>query len=86
MEAITNEDQDGKSFKDLYQKVPPLIPKQMAKNLSVPIAFVCILHLANEKVFFLFEQGSYRSWKEMKFLHFLCPGSLGKLPRVMESH
>ena len=37
-------------FTDLYHKIPQKISKNMAKSLSVPIAFVCLLHLANEKV------------------------------------
>ncbi|KAM4867838.1 condensin complex subunit 2 isoform 2-T2 [Thomomys bottae] len=40
---------DGKVLsrvmKDLQKNLPPL----MAKNLSVPLAFACLLHLANEK-------------------------------------
>lgn len=31
---------------DLQQSLPPL----MAQNLSIPLAFACLLHLANEKV------------------------------------
>ena len=38
------------SFKDVYAKLPGKLSKHMAKNLSVSIAFVCLLHLANEKV------------------------------------
>ena len=38
------------SFKEIYTKLPEKLSKNMAKNLSVSIAFVCILHLANEKV------------------------------------
>ncbi|CAH3123316.1 unnamed protein product [Pocillopora meandrina] len=37
------------SFKEIYTKLPEKLSKNMAKNLSVSIAFVCILHLANEK-------------------------------------
>ncbi len=29
---------------------PPRLPSNMASNLSVPLAFVALLHLANEKV------------------------------------
>ncbi|KAK3698761.1 hypothetical protein QZH41_014526 [Actinostola sp. cb2023] len=48
--ALDKDVQDeAKSFKNVYEKLPGLISKHMAKNLSVPIAFVCILHLANEK-------------------------------------
>ena len=38
------------NFTELYHTIPNKISKHMAKNLSVPIAFVCLLHLANEKV------------------------------------
>lgn len=37
------------SFKELYSHLPAKLSKHMSKNLSVSIAFVCILHLANEK-------------------------------------
>ena len=40
------------SFKEMYDKLPGKLSKNMSKNLSVSIAFVCILHLANEKVKF----------------------------------
>lgn len=42
------------SFKELYDKLPGKLSKNMSKNLSVSIAFVCVLHLANEKVSFDF--------------------------------
>ncbi|XP_071947750.1 condensin complex subunit 2-like isoform X2 [Antedon mediterranea] len=38
-----------KSFKDMYTHLPENLSKSLAKNLSVPIAFVCLLHLCNEK-------------------------------------
>ena len=38
------------SFKDLYEQIPAKLSRTMSKNLSIPIAFVCLLHLANEKV------------------------------------
>ena len=34
----------------MYSTLPDKLSKTMAKNLSVPIAFVCLLHLCNEKV------------------------------------
>eukprot|EP00117_Sycon_ciliatum_P015885 scpid28676/ scgid15559/ Condensin complex subunit 2; Barren homolog; Chromosome assembly protein xCAP-H; Chromosome-associated protein H; Non-SMC condensin I complex subunit H len=37
------------SFSSLYGTLPHKISANMTKNLSVPIAFVCLLHLANEK-------------------------------------
>ncbi|XP_038070775.1 condensin complex subunit 2-like isoform X2 [Patiria miniata] len=37
------------SFSDMYQILPDRLSRTMAKNLSIPIAFVCLLHLANEK-------------------------------------
>lgn len=38
------------SFQELLNELPQNVSTHMAKNLSVPIAFVCLLHLANEKV------------------------------------
>ena len=38
------------SFHEMVKHLPDRLSKQMAENLSVPIAFVCLLHLANEKV------------------------------------
>lgn len=46
------------SFSDLYSKIPAKISKNMAKSLSVPIAFVCLLHLANEKTLKILGQSS----------------------------
>ena len=38
------------SFQALLDELPRRISKTLTKNLRVPIAFVCLLHLANEKV------------------------------------
>ena len=38
------------SFATMVHQLPETISKNMARNLSVPIAFVCLLHLANERV------------------------------------
>lgn len=38
------------SFTNLYDMLPEKLSSTMSKNLSIPIAFVCLLHLANEKV------------------------------------
>lgn len=38
------------TFQTLLTKLPTKVSSNTAKNLSVPIAFVCLLHLANEKV------------------------------------
>ena len=38
------------SFQRLLNDLPEKVSGQTARNLSVPIAFVCLLHLANEKV------------------------------------
>jgi len=40
------------TFKQLFGEVTTRVSNVMAKNLSVPIVFVCLLHLANEKVCF----------------------------------
>lgn len=37
-------------FSDLYQELPAKIPQTMTKDMSPPIAFVTLLHLANENV------------------------------------
>jgi condensin complex subunit 2 len=37
------------NFRSMYEELPNLVSKNMAKNLSCPIAFVCLLYLANEK-------------------------------------
>ncbi|XP_060079237.1 condensin complex subunit 2-like [Ylistrum balloti] len=37
------------TFQDLLNILPDKVSSQTAKNLSVPIAFACLLHLANEK-------------------------------------
>ncbi|XP_019646176.1 PREDICTED: condensin complex subunit 2-like [Branchiostoma belcheri] len=44
-EAVSGE----QTFTELMQELPTMVSGQTAKNLSVPIAFVCLLHLANEK-------------------------------------
>jgi condensin complex subunit 2 len=42
---------EGKlTFQKLLNDLPEKVSGQTARNLSVPIAFVCLLHLANEKV------------------------------------
>ncbi|XP_076359105.1 non-SMC condensin I complex subunit H [Tachypleus tridentatus] len=41
---------DGKMlFSHLYRMLPQQLSSVMIKNLSVPIAFVCLLHMVNEK-------------------------------------
>ena len=39
------------TFSNLYEtlKQPNILPKQMSDNLSVPLAFIALLHLCNEK-------------------------------------
>ena len=37
-------------FHAMYSKLPSLLSAQMSSSISVPICFVCLLHLANEKV------------------------------------
>ncbi|XP_014671254.1 PREDICTED: condensin complex subunit 2-like [Priapulus caudatus] len=38
-----------KSFKKMYKELPSKLSKKMEQNLSIPIGFVCFLHLCNEK-------------------------------------
>lgn len=40
---------DSVNFKSLYGTLPHRVPQKMAENLSCPLAFVGLLHLANEK-------------------------------------
>ncbi|XP_043837242.1 condensin complex subunit 2 isoform X1 [Dromiciops gliroides] len=40
---------DEKIFSDLTKDLVKNLPPLMAQNLSVPLAFACLLHLANEK-------------------------------------
>ena len=42
----------SQSFKEAYESLPSKLSRNASKNLSVPIAFVCMLYLANEKVGF----------------------------------
>uniref|UniRef100_A0A8B9CCJ1 Condensin complex subunit 2 n=1 Tax=Anser brachyrhynchus TaxID=132585 RepID=A0A8B9CCJ1_9AVES len=39
-----------KAFSDITKELLHRLPSTMVKNLSVPLAFTCLLHLANEKV------------------------------------
>ena len=41
---------DGVLFHSVYDHLPSLIPSHEAKDLSVPIAFVALLHMCNERV------------------------------------
>lgn len=43
------------TFSDMYAKLPGRVSTQIAKSLSVPVAFVCFLYLANEKSLYLGE-------------------------------
>ncbi|XP_074065327.1 condensin complex subunit 2 isoform X2 [Macrotis lagotis] len=45
LDMVTDEKIFSDLTKDLLKNLPPL----MAQNLSVPLAFACLLHLANEK-------------------------------------
>ncbi|XP_017889252.1 condensin complex subunit 2 [Ceratina calcarata] len=40
---------DGKSYRDVYKKLPTLLSKTNKEALSFPLSFVSLLHLANEK-------------------------------------
>lgn len=48
---ISHKELDGQcSFQELLTMLPEKVSEHMAENLSTPIAFACLLHLANEKV------------------------------------
>ena len=36
-------------FSEMYSSLPGKVSSNMWENMSVPIAFTCLLHLANEK-------------------------------------
>ena len=36
------------TFSQLYGDLKPRLPSKMSENLSVPLAFIAVLHLANE--------------------------------------
>lgn len=40
---------ENKQFSDIYKELPKLLSKNNAEALSVPISFISLLHLANEK-------------------------------------
>ncbi|XP_011169019.1 condensin complex subunit 2 [Solenopsis invicta] len=51
-EPADNEDgmmKENKQFSDVYKMLPKLLTKSNAEALSVPISFISLLHLANEK-------------------------------------
>ena len=50
------------SFKEIYARLAGKLSKSLAKNLSVSIAFVCILHLANEKVNVFIDQLKFEAF------------------------
>jgi len=41
--------QESNRFSNIYRHLPDGISKSMSENLSIPLAFTCLLHLANEK-------------------------------------
>jgi len=47
-----HKEHDGLLFSQLYGKLPTTLSQAVMKEVSVPIAFVSLLHLANEKVRF----------------------------------
>ena len=48
--GVTKSFNNGTDFSKLYSTLSSRVSSATAKNLSVPIGFVCLLHLANEKV------------------------------------
>lgn len=36
-------------FSDVLESLPSTLPNEVMKNVNVPFAFICLLHLANEK-------------------------------------
>ncbi|XP_014208271.1 condensin complex subunit 2, partial [Copidosoma floridanum] len=52
-ESESNKDFESQPFSDTYMKLPRMLSKQNTESLSPSIAFVTLLHLANEKNFFI---------------------------------
>lgn len=48
--AMESVKKSGVKFSELYSQLPSRVSTTTAKNLSIPICIVCLLHLANEKV------------------------------------
>lgn len=48
-EAEVSTMQESKAFSNVYKMLPELLSKTNAEALSVPISFISLLHLANEK-------------------------------------
>ncbi|EZA55019.1 hypothetical protein DMN91_009412 [Ooceraea biroi] len=48
-DATTNNVQESKRFSNVYKQLPKLLSKANAEALSVPISFISLLHLANDK-------------------------------------
>lgn len=40
---------DAQTFQNMYNDIPHKVDSKMAENMSVPIMFVCLLYLANDK-------------------------------------
>ncbi|KAK7474320.1 hypothetical protein BaRGS_00034455 [Batillaria attramentaria] len=63
--AAGEKEMTGKwGFQDLLQALPSHVSSNTARNLSVPIAFVCLLHLANEKTLKIEDQDMTDLWIE----------------------
>eukprot|EP01094_Clydonella_sp_ATCC50884_P017870 TRINITY_DN3199_c0_g1_i1.p1 TRINITY_DN3199_c0_g1~~TRINITY_DN3199_c0_g1_i1.p1 ORF type:complete len:760 (+),score=164.03 TRINITY_DN3199_c0_g1_i1:217-2280(+) len=50
--------QDVKSFTEVLNVLPRSLPQKQRENVSVPFAFICLLHLANEKGLDIQQNGS----------------------------
>ncbi|XP_076626934.1 uncharacterized protein LOC143344612 [Colletes latitarsis] len=48
-QSVCDKMNDKKYFSEIYKKLPNILTKDNSKELSYPIAFVSLLHLANEK-------------------------------------
>lgn len=59
------------TFKSMYDALPNNVSSNMSKNLSTPIAFVCLLYLANEKVHCMHQiQYLFKCLKRIKEIEF----------------
>merc|ERR1719427_2575532 len=66
--VIRDKEVEETQFSDLYRKLkqPTKLPKTMSDNLSVPLAFIALLHLCNEENLFLIPSEQMEDFKIVK--------------------
>ncbi|KAK4308688.1 hypothetical protein Pmani_019639 [Petrolisthes manimaculis] len=63
---ITMDPNHNQDFSVLYKTLPSKLSTKMSENLSVPLAFIALLHLANEHNLELIDQGNLMDFKIMQ--------------------